>query len=66
VDRVPRIKQLHRELNEIQVELAACVQPTSAGRPPEWTLEQAERHADLLKRFGAIMEKLTKLESGLS
>jgi len=65
MDRVPKIKALYRELNEIHLEMKPFVTPSSADNPRHSSLDELTRYYTLHKRLGKVIVELAKLEGGL-
>jgi hypothetical protein len=64
MERVQRIKELYRELNEIHDKMKPFLIPQSVEEHREWTQEDADQHLRLHRRQGEIIKELADLERG--
>jgi hypothetical protein len=63
MERIPRIKELYRELNEIHEKMKPFLIPQTV-QHREWTQEDANQHLKLHQRQGEIIKELADLERG--
>ena len=64
MERIQRIKELYRELNEIHEKMKPFLIPQTVGEQREWTQEDADQHLKLHQRQGEIVKELADLERG--
>lgn len=64
MERIQRIKELYRELNEIHEKMRPFLIPQTLGEQREWTQEDADQHLKLHQRQGEIIKELADLERG--
>jgi len=64
MERIQRIKELYRELNEIHDKMKPFLTPQNVGEHREWTQEDADQHLRLHQRQGEIIKELADLERG--
>ena len=64
MERIQRIKDLYRELNEIREKMKPFLIPQTLGEQREWTQEDADQHLKLHQRQGQIIKDLADLERG--
>jgi hypothetical protein len=62
MERIQRIKDLYRELNEIHEKMKPFLIPQTLGERREWTQEDADQHLRLHQRQGEIIKELANLE----
>ena len=63
MERIERIKELYRELNEIHEKMKPFLIPQTV-QHREWTQEDANQHLKLHQRQGEIIKELADLERG--
>jgi hypothetical protein len=63
MERIQRIKELYRELNEIHEKMKPFLIPRTV-QHREWTQEDANQHLKLHQRQGEIIKELADLERG--
>ena len=64
MERIQRIKELYRELNEIHDKMKSFLISQSVEEHREWTQEDADQHLRLHRRQGEIIKELADLERG--
>jgi hypothetical protein len=64
MERIERIKELYRELNEIHEKMKPFLIPQTV-QHREWTQEDANQHLKLHQRQGEIIKELADLERGI-
>ncbi len=63
MDRATKLHRLYSELEAVNAPLKTFAAPRSADHPGEWTQEEAEQHAFLIKQRNDIIAEIAELEA---